>query len=76
MLVERQNKSRNNQKSTEKFEIVKHRKYCKPRSIDEEPINCQNGSETLYTDGNDEELENSSDSFTSSSEETPDNTTN
>ena len=28
----------------------------------------------LYRDGNDEETENSSDSYTSSSEETPDNT--
>ena len=74
MLVESQNKSRNDQKSTEKFEIVKHRKYCKPRSIEEEPINFQNGYETLYTNGNDDESENSSDSFTSSSEETPDNT--
>ena len=27
MLAESQNKSRNDQKSTEKFEIVKHRKY-------------------------------------------------
>ena len=74
MLVESQNKQRNDQKSTEKFEVVKHRKYCKPRSIENEPINCQNRYETLYTDGNDEESENSSDSFTSSSEETPDNT--
>ena len=74
MLVESQNKSRNDQKSTEKFEIVKHRKYCKPRSIENEPINCQNRYETLYTDGNDEESENSSNSLTSSSEETPDNT--
>ena len=72
MLVESQNKSRNDQKSTEKFEVVKHRKYCKPRSIENEPVNCQNRYETLYTDGNDEESENSSDSFTSSSEETPD----
>ena len=42
MLVESQNKSRNDQKSTEKFEVVKHRKYCKPRSIENELINCQN----------------------------------
>ena len=56
------------------FEVVKHRKYCKPRSIENELINCQNRYETFYTDGNDEESENSSDSFTSSSEETPDNT--
>ena len=74
MLVESQNKSRNDQKSTEKFEVVKHRKYCKPRSIENKPINCQNRYETLYTDGNDEESENSSYSYTSSSEETPDNT--
>ena len=74
MLVESQNKSRNDQKSTEKFEVVKHRKCCKPRSIENEPINCQNRYQTLYTDDNDEESENSSDSFTSSSEETPDNT--
>ena len=73
MLVESQNKSRNNQKSTEKFEVVKNRKYCKPRSIENKPINCQNRYETLYTDGNDEESENSPDSYTSSSEETPDN---
>ena len=51
-----------------------NRKYCKLRSIENEPINCQNRYETLYTDGNDEKSENSSDSFTSSSEETPDNT--
>ena len=74
MLVKSQKRSPNNQKSTEKFEVVKHRKYCKPRSIENEQINCQNRYETLYTDGNDEESENSSDSFTSSSEETPDNT--
>ena len=63
MLVESQNKSRNDQKSTEKFEVVKHKKYCKPRSIENEPVNCQNRYETLYTDGNDEESENSSDSY-------------
>ena len=28
ILVESQNKSRNDQKSTEAFEIVKHRKHC------------------------------------------------
>ena len=74
ILVESQNKSCNDQKSTETFEVVKHRKCCKPRSNENEPINCQNRYQTLYTDGNDEESENSSDSFTSSSEETPDNT--
>ena len=74
MLVKSQNKSRNDQKSTEKFEVVKHRKYCKPRSIDNEPIKCQDRYETLYTDGNDEETENSSDSYTRSPEETPDST--
>ena len=42
LLVESQNKSRNDQKSTEKFEVVKHRKYCKPGSIENELINCQN----------------------------------
>ena len=63
MLVESQNKQRNDQKSIEKFEGVKHRKYCKLRSIENEPINCQNRYETLYTDGNDEESENSSDSY-------------
>ena len=61
------------QKSTETFEVVKHRKCCKPRSNENEPINCQNRYQTLYTDGNDEESGNSFDSFTSSSEETPDN---
>ena len=40
MLVENQNKSHNDQKSSEKFEVVKHRKYYKPRSIENEPINC------------------------------------
>ena len=74
MLVESENKLRNDQKSTGKFKVVKHRKYCKPRSIKNEPINCQNRYETLYTDDNGEESENSSDSYTSSSEETPDNT--
>ena len=74
MLVESQSKSCNDQKPTKKFEVVKHRKYCKPRSIENEPIKCQNRYETLCTDGNDVESENSSDSFTSSSEETPDNT--
>ena len=74
MLVKSQNRMPNDQKSTEKFEVTKHRKYCKPRSIENKLINCQNRYETLYTDGNDEESENSSDSFTSSSEETPDNT--
>ena len=74
MLVESQNKSRNDQKSAEKFEVVKQRKYCKPKSIENEPISCQNRYETFYTDHNDEESENPSDSFTSPSEETPDNT--
>ena len=73
MLVESQNKSRNHQKSTETFEVVKNRKYFKQRSIENEPINYQNRYETLYTDDNDEEWENSSDSYTSSSEETPGN---
>ena len=45
----------------------------KPRNIENEPISCQNRYETLYTDSNDEEWKNSSDSFTSSSEKTPDN---
>ena len=58
MLVERQNKSRNHQKSTETFEVVKSRKYCKPRSIENEPTNCQNRYEILHTDGNDEDSEN------------------
>ena len=49
------------------LKVVKHRKYCKPRSIENEPINCQNRYETLYKDSNDEESENSS-------EETPGNT--
>ena len=65
MLVESQNKSRKDQKSSDKFEVVKHRKYCKPRSIENEPISCKNRYETLYTDGNDKESENSSDSYTS-----------
>ena len=47
-LVESQNKLRNHQKSTEKIEVVKHRKYCKPRSIETEPINCEKRYETLY----------------------------
>ena len=74
MLAESQNKWRNDQKSTEKYEIVKHRKYWKTRSIKNEPIKCHNRSDTLYTGGNSEETENSSDSYTSSSEETLDNT--
>ena len=51
----------------------RHWKYW---SIENEPINknCQNRYETLYTDGNDGESGNSSDIFTSPSEETPDNT--
>ena len=73
-LFESENKLRNDRKSTEKFEVVKHRKYCKRRSIENEPIKCQKRYETLGTGGNDEETENSSDSYTSSSEETPDNT--
>ena len=67
---------RNNHKSTEKFEVVKHRKYCKTRSI-EKPIKCQNRYATLYVNGNDDEKTYSLgafDSYTSSSEETPDNT--
>ena len=52
---------------------MKHRKYCKPRSIENKPIKCQNRYGTLYTNGIDEESENSSGSYTSSSEETPDN---
>ena len=43
------------------------------RNIENEPIKWQNRRETLNTDGNDEETENSPDSYTSSSEETPDN---
>ena len=74
ILVESQNKLHNDQKATEKFEAVKHRKCCKPKSIETEPINCQKRYETLYIDCNDEETEDSSDSYTSPSEETPDNT--
>ena len=74
ILVESQNKLHNDQKATEKFEVVKHRKCCKPKSIETEPINCQKRYETLYIDCNDEETEDSSDSYTSPSEETPDNT--
>ena len=43
------------------------------KKFENEPISCKNRYETLYTGGNDEESENSSDSYTSSSEETPDN---
>ena len=71
MLLESQNKSRKDQKSSEKFEVVKPRKYCKPRSIKNEPMSCKNRYETLYTDGNDEDSPNS---YTNSSEEPPDNT--
>ena len=39
-----------------------NKKYCKPRNIENEPINCQSRYETLYTDDNDEESENTSDS--------------
>ena len=53
MLVESQNKSSNDQKSTETFEVVKHRKCCKPGSISNEPINCKNRYQTLLTDRND-----------------------
>ena len=74
MLAKSQNRSPNDEKSTEKFEVTKHTKYGKPRSIENEQINCQNRYEILYTDSNDEESEKSSDSFTSSSEETPDST--
>ena len=74
MLVESQNNSRKSQKSSEKFEVVKHRKYCKPRRVENEPISCKNRYDTLYTDCNNEESENLSNSYTRSSEETPDNT--
>ena len=74
MLVKSQNISRNDQKSKSFFEVVKHGKYCKPRSIENEPIDCQNRYETLHTDGNDKESENSSNSYTRSSEETSANT--
>ena len=73
MLVESQTISHNDQKPTEKIQSVKHRKYRKPRRTENETINCENRYETLYTDGNDEESEKSSDSCTSSSEKTPDN---
>ena len=62
---------RNNKNSTKKFEVVKHREYFKPSSIENEPINCHDRYETLYADRDDNETENSSDSYTSSSEETP-----
>ena len=42
MLVESQKKLRKDWKSTEKFEVVKRRKYWKSRCIENEPINCQN----------------------------------
>ena len=74
MFVESQNKLRNDQNLTVKIKVIKHRKYCKPRSIENEPIKCQNRYETLYGDVNGEEKENSFDSYSSSSEETPENT--
>ena len=40
MLAESQNNLRNDQRSTEKFEVVKDSKYCKPRTIENEPVNC------------------------------------
>ena len=40
ILVESQNKLHNDQKSTEKFEVVKHRKYCKQRSTENVPRKC------------------------------------
>ena len=61
ILVESQNKSQKDQKSTEKSEIVKHRKYCKPRSAENEPINCQNRHETWHSNSNDDESENAFD---------------
>ena len=62
---------RSNQNSTKKIEVVKHREYSKPRSIENETITCYDRYETLHADGDDNETENSSDSYTSSSEETP-----
>ena len=76
MLVQNQKNSRNDLKSKETFEVVKHKKYCKARSIKNEPIKCQNRYKTLYRDGNDEESENASSSYTSSLEGTPKNTPN
>ena len=76
MLVQNQKNSRYDLKSKETFEVVKHRKYCKASSIKNEPIKCQNRYKTLYTDGNDEESENASSSYTSSLEGTPENTPN
>ena len=74
MLVQSQNKFHNYKKPTEKFGVVKHKKYCKPRNIENKPNNCENRYETLHTDGNGEETEKSSDSCTIPSEGTPDNT--
>lgn len=64
MPIQSQNKLLSNPDLTEKFEVVKHRKYCKPRSIKNEPIKCQNSNVTLHTDDNSRETENSSDSYT------------
>ena len=46
MLVESQNKLCNDQKSTKTFEVAKYRKYCKWRSIENEPIKCQKMHDT------------------------------
>ena len=62
------------QRSKLKSEVVKHRKYCQARSIENESIKCQNRYETLYTDGNNEETGHLYGSYTSSSKETPNNT--
>ena len=47
MHVESQKKLRSDQNSSEKFEVVKDRKYRKSRSIEKEAIKCQNRHETF-----------------------------
>ena len=47
MHVESQKKLRNDQNLSEKFEVIKERKYRKSRSIEKEAIKCQNRHETF-----------------------------
>ena len=57
MLVEIQNKMRNDQNSALKFNVVTHSKYPKPKSTENEEKKSQNRYEILDTDGNDEDTE-------------------
>ena len=61
--------------SVEKCELVKHKRDRKPQDTENHALRCQSRYETLFTNGNYVKTGNSSNIYSSSSNETSENIT-